>query len=117
MLAEQDHPLYRLEVGGQKIPKGSKIWLLWLLTKYSSAETLIKKLEAEYQEVQKRSTGVYKRNSKGLSFLIGLLIAIALNADTFKMVSSLTKENNQASEQLITELEKNQDLFSHRSCS
>jgi hypothetical protein len=52
MLAEQDYPLYRLEVGGQKIPKGSKIWLLWLLTKYSSAETLIKKLEAEYQEVK-----------------------------------------------------------------
>jgi hypothetical protein len=73
---------------------------------------LTKKYKEGFLKVQDRSTGVYKRNSKGLSFLIGLLIAIMFNADTFNMISSLTKENNNAGNQLVTKLEEQSgDLF------
>lgn len=37
-----------------------------------------------------RASGVYKRNAKGVGFLIGLVIAIAINADTFHIVTRLT---------------------------
>lgn len=62
-------------------------------------------LIAQYDEVNKRSEGVYKRNAKGLSFAIGFLVAVLLNADTLHMVTSLTKENADFSKQVITALE------------
>lgn len=40
-----------------------------------------------------RASGVYKRNAKGVGFLIGLVIAIALNADTFHIVTRLTTDS------------------------
>ncbi|WP_073074213.1 hypothetical protein [Phormidesmis priestleyi] len=39
-----------------------------------------------------RASGVYKRNAKGVTFLIGFLIALVVNADTFHMVSRLTTD-------------------------
>ena len=74
-------------------------------------DELTKRYKEGFLKVQDRSTGVYKRNSKGLSFLIGLLIAIMFNADTFNMISSLTKENNNAGNQLVTKLKEQEDLF------
>jgi len=74
-------------------------------------KTFTEDLQKQYEEVQKRSTGVYKRNAKGLSFVVGLLIAISLNADTFNMISNLTKENNNFSNQLISNLEKDPTLL------
>lgn len=40
-----------------------------------------------------RASGVYKRNAKGVGFLIGFAIAIALNADTFHIVTRLTTDS------------------------
>jgi hypothetical protein len=37
-----------------------------------------------------RTSGVYKRNAKGVAMLIGLLLAVATNSDTFHMVNRLS---------------------------
>lgn len=68
-------------------------------------------LEQQYKNTQQRSSGSYKRNSKGLSFLVGLLIAILCNADTFNMIANLTKEGNTTAEQLVTALDKQDPTF------
>jgi hypothetical protein len=39
-----------------------------------------------------RASGVYKRNAKGVAFLIGLILAFAANADTFHIVNRLSKD-------------------------
>lgn len=36
-----------------------------------------------------RASGVYRRNSKGVAFLLGVMIAIVANADTFNIVNRL----------------------------
>lgn len=77
-----------------------------------SPEQLITELTKRYQngfeEVQERSSGVYKRNAKGLSFLLGLLIAIFLNVDTLYLVIQLTQSNDQTTQTIVTQLEKKQ---------
>jgi hypothetical protein len=70
-----------------------------------------KNLQEQYREVQKRSSGVYKRNSKGLSLLIGFLIAGITNADTFNIVSSLSKSNQSYSDRLVGKLENSKTLL------
>ena len=40
-----------------------------------------------------RATGVYKRNAKGVAFLIGFGIALAINADTLHIVSRLMTDS------------------------
>lgn len=40
-----------------------------------------------------RASGVYKRNAKGVGFLIGFILAIAINADTLHIVSRLTTDS------------------------
>lgn len=62
-------------------------------------------LKGLFDEVQKRSSGVYKRNAKGLSLLVGLLVAIIANADTFNMVSKLNTPDNPNTEKLVSQLE------------
>ena len=68
-------------------------------------------IKTQYEEVQKRSAGVYKRNAKGLSFVVGLLIAISFNADTLNIISNLTNGSNKFGEQLESQLQKNPDLI------
>jgi hypothetical protein len=68
-------------------------------------------LEKQYKNIQKRSSGSYKRNSKGLSFLVGLLIAILCNADTFNMITNLTKEGDTTASQLVAALDKQNPTF------
>jgi hypothetical protein len=68
-------------------------------------------LGEQYNNIQKRSSGSYKRNSKGLSFVVGLLIAILCNADTFNMITNLTKEGNTTASQLIAALDKQDPTF------
>lgn len=62
-------------------------------------------LKRLFDEVQTRSSGVYKRNAKGLSLLVGLLVAIIANADTFNMVSKLNTPDNPNTEKLVSQLE------------
>ncbi len=52
-----------------------------------------KAIEQWFDRGMDRAAGVYKRNSKGVAFLIGLLIAIATNADIFYIASRLSKDS------------------------
>ncbi|GAB4360309.1 MAG: hypothetical protein Fur0042_29820 [Cyanophyceae cyanobacterium] len=49
-------------------------------------------VEAWYNRAQERAAGVYRRNARGISLLIGIAIAIAVNADTFHMIQSLSAD-------------------------
>lgn len=53
------------------------------------------KLEIEvwFDRSMERASGVYKRNAKGVAFLIGFLLALAANADTFHIVSRLATDS------------------------
>jgi hypothetical protein len=82
-----------------------------LSSSINDVDTFKQDLKKLYEEVQKRSTGVYKRNAKGLSFLVGLLIAVVANADTLNMMTHLTKANNEFSQNLIANLQKNSQIF------
>lgn len=52
-----------------------------------------KEVEGWYNRALDRASGVYRRNSRGVSILIGMLIAIASNADTFHIVSKLSQDS------------------------
>ena len=52
-----------------------------------------KAIEQWFERGMDRAAGVYKRNAKGVAFLIGLLIAIATNADIFHIASRLSKDS------------------------
>jgi hypothetical protein len=45
-----------------------------------------------FDQSMERSSGVYKRNAKGIAILIGFFIAIFINADTFYMINRLSKD-------------------------
>jgi|688.fasta_scaffold244346_3 hypothetical protein len=50
-------------------------------------------IETWFDRSMDRASGVYKRNARGFAFLIGLVLAVSLNADTFYMVSRLSKDD------------------------
>lgn len=52
-----------------------------------------KEIETWFDRSMERASGVYKRNSKGVALLIGLAIAGFTNADTFHIVSRLSKNS------------------------
>jgi phosphoribosylformylglycinamidine (FGAM) synthase PurS component len=51
-----------------------------------------KEIEVWFERSMERASGVYKRNAKGVAFLIGLFIATAANADTFHIINRLAKD-------------------------
>jgi hypothetical protein len=74
-----------------------------LLSLADQARLKSKTLQEEVNQLEKevadwfdrsmdRASGVYRRNSKGIAILIGFLFAIATNADTFYMISRLSKD-------------------------
>jgi hypothetical protein len=65
-----------------------------------------KKLKALFNEAQERSSGVFKRNAKGLSLIIGLLLAVSTNADFFNIINRLSRNNQNFSSQLLERIEK-----------
>jgi polyhydroxyalkanoate synthesis regulator phasin len=90
-----------------------------LLSLADQAKLKSKNLQGEVNQLEKevadwfdrsmeRASGVYKRNSKGIAILIGFLFAIATNADTFYMISRLSKDTllrstiGQAADQAVT---------------
>ncbi|MEG4497212.1 hypothetical protein QUB05_20610 [Microcoleus sp. F10-C6] len=64
--------------------------------KASASEKGIKSLEKEiriwFDQSMERASGVYNRNVKGFTFLIGLVVTLALNADTFHILERLNKD-------------------------
>ncbi len=59
-------------------------------------------LESLFEKVEERTIGVYKRNAKGVSFLIGLILAASLNVDFFYIVDKVARNP-----QLATSLTEN----------
>lgn len=67
---------------------------------HAQIELIQQELKQFQQEIQswfdrsmERASGVYKRNAKGVGFVIGLLLAIIINADTFHIASQLTTDS------------------------
>lgn len=64
--------------------------------KASDTDDGIKSLEKEikiwFDQSMERASGVYNRNVKGVAFLIGLLVTLVINADTFQIVEKLNKD-------------------------
>ncbi|MFB2972350.1 hypothetical protein ACE1CD_25595 [Aerosakkonema sp. BLCC-F183] len=60
-----------------------------------------------FDETMARASGVYKRNAKGVSFLIGLAVAVMANADTVYLMQRLYKDEvlrstvSQVSEEIL----------------
>ncbi|HAJ62833.1 MAG TPA: hypothetical protein DCP31_29385, partial [Cyanobacteria bacterium UBA8543] len=49
-------------------------------------------IEVWFDRSMDRASGVYKRNAKGVAFLIGCVIAYAANADTLHIIGRLSKD-------------------------
>jgi hypothetical protein len=62
-----------------------------------------------FDRSMERSSGVYKRNSKGIAIVIGFLVAVSSNADTFHIVNRLSKDSilrssiSNAADQLVAQ--------------
>jgi hypothetical protein len=62
-----------------------------------------------FDHSMERSSGVYKRNSKGIAIAIGFLVAVSSNADTFHIVNRLSKDSilrstiSNAADQLVAQ--------------
>ncbi len=54
---------------------------------------LRQEIEHSFNNSMDRASGVYKRNSKGVAILLGIIIAVISNADTFHMVNRLSKDS------------------------
>lgn len=54
--------------------------------------TFQQEIEVWFDRSMERSSGVYKRNAKGIAIIIGVLVAAIANADTIYIVSSLSKD-------------------------
>ncbi|NER78270.1 MAG: hypothetical protein F6K42_01580 [Leptolyngbya sp. SIO1D8] len=58
----------------------------------SDVQALGQEVEAWFDRGMNRATGVYKRNAKAVAFLVGVAIAISLNADSLHMLDRLSKD-------------------------
>lgn len=69
------------------------------------AQEKVERVEQEFEQFQQeveiwfdrsmdRASGVYRRNARGVAILIGFLIALAANADSFHMVNRLSKDGD-----------------------
>ncbi len=50
-------------------------------------------IETWFDRSMERASGVYKRNAKGVAILVGLVVAVTANADTFHIVGSLSRNS------------------------
>lgn len=62
-------------------------------TAQESIDLLGQEIENSFDNSMARAAGVYKRNAKGVAFLIGLVLAISTNADTFYILDRLSKDS------------------------
>ena len=74
---------------------GTKQYLLSLINEAEKAENKPKKfrkdLEEGYESLMNRASGWYKRRIQFFLFLIGLVIAVGFNADTFVITNQLSQ--------------------------
>lgn len=73
----------------------------------TEVEAFGKELEKWYERGMDRASGVYKRNAKAVAVMIGVMTAIAINADSFHIATRLAKDPllrntvTQAADQLV----------------
>ncbi|MGP1385521.1 MAG: hypothetical protein ACTS2F_18300 [Thainema sp.] len=64
--------------------------------KADDLENRLEQFQAEvatwFDRSMARASGVYRRNARGVAFLLGLAIAVTVNADTFYMASRLARD-------------------------
>jgi hypothetical protein len=53
---------------------------------------LEKEIEDWFDHSMDRASGVYKRNAKGIAILIGFVVAVASNTDSFHIINRLSKD-------------------------
>ncbi|MBE9005407.1 hypothetical protein IQ259_10215 [Fortiea sp. LEGE XX443] len=95
------HVSQRLEQLSQKLPPSvvsnmatlAKRAQLKAKTTEEGINILRREIEQTFDKSMDRASGVYKRNAKGVALLIGFAIAIIANADTFHIVSRLSKDS------------------------
>lgn len=72
-------------------------------------KSLEKEIKIWFDQSMERASGVYNRNVKGFAFLIGLVVTLLINADTFHILEKLNKDAalrssiNQVATKIITE--------------
>jgi GTPase SAR1 family protein len=81
--------------------------------KAQGLEDGVRQLEKEvgnwFDRSMERASGVYKRNAKGVAILIGFIVAVATNTDTFHIVNRLSKDTvlrstiSQAANQVVAQ--------------
>jgi hypothetical protein len=77
-------------------------------------ENFIDEIANTFTQIMERTSGVYKRNAKGVSFAFGFLAAALLNIDSFYVIEQLSKNSNlrQGINQVATEVfQTNESCF------
>ncbi len=106
-LSEEDYALYQdyqsyveIQKGLNKLPASVRESLSVLARR---AQTRVKQTESDINQLREevslwfdrsmsRTSGVYKRNAKGVAILIGIAIAAFTNSDTFHVFSRLSSD-------------------------
>jgi hypothetical protein len=57
-------------------------------------EQLREEIQSWFDKSQERASGTYTRNAKGVALLVGLVIAVLGNVDTFRIVDNMFKNRN-----------------------
>lgn len=101
-IQDKDSPTYkRIAELIDSLPDSLKQSLAELADRVKSGELSIeddisdlqKQIETWFDLSMERASGVYKRNAKGVAILMGLVVAVIANADTFYIVNSLSKDS------------------------
>ncbi|MDF5715713.1 MAG: hypothetical protein PUP93_17980, partial [Rhizonema sp. NSF051] len=91
------------------VTKNINVWAKRAQAKTKSSEEGINILKQEIESVfnnsMERASGVYKRNAKGVTILIGFVIAVTANVDTFHIVNRLSKDS-QLRDTIISNVEQ-----------
>ena len=77
-------------------------------------EDFVDEIANTFTQIMERTSGVYKRNAKGVSFAFGFLAAALLNIDSFYVIEQLSKNSNlrQGINQVATEVfQTNESCF------
>ena len=77
-------------------------------------ENFVDEIANTFTQIMERTSGVYKRNAKGVSFAFGFLAAALLNIDSFYVIEQLSKNPNlrQGINQVATEVfQTNESCF------
>ncbi len=84
------------------------------IDKLAIVENFIDEIANTFTQIMERTSGVYKRNAKGVSFAFGFLAAALLNIDSFYVIEQLSKNPNlrQGINQVATEVfQTNESCF------